>query len=90
MFPEPLRAVIILFDTMDLSHQEIAESLGISVENVVDGIRHVRPAGVDSCTLTNALDSGGKPIRFKKDLAKVKQFVQAARSAEKEIGNGQT
>ena len=26
--------MIILFDTMDLSHQEIAESLGISVENV--------------------------------------------------------
>jgi len=34
LLPEPLRAVIILFDTMDLSHQEIAESLGISVENV--------------------------------------------------------
>ena len=32
--PEPLRAVIILFDTMDLSHQEIAESLGIAVGNV--------------------------------------------------------
>jgi len=34
LLPEPLRAVIILFDTMDLSHQEIAESLGITVENV--------------------------------------------------------
>jgi len=34
LLPEPLRAVIILFDTLDLSHQEIAESLGITVENV--------------------------------------------------------
>ena len=34
LLPEPLRTVIILFDTMDLSHQEIAESLGITVENV--------------------------------------------------------
>ena len=34
LLPEPLRAVLILFDTMDLSHQEIAETLGITVENV--------------------------------------------------------
>ena len=34
LLPEPLRAVTLLFDTMDLSHQEIAESLGITVENV--------------------------------------------------------
>jgi len=34
LLPEPLRAVITLFDTMDLSHQEIAEILGITVENV--------------------------------------------------------
>ena len=34
LLPEPLRAVLILFDTMDLSHQDIADSLGITVENV--------------------------------------------------------
>ncbi|MGW8178023.1 MAG: RNA polymerase sigma factor [bacterium] len=34
LLPEPLRAVLILFDPMDLSHQDIAESLGITVENV--------------------------------------------------------
>ncbi len=34
LLPEPLGAVLILFDTMDLSHQEIAETLGITVENV--------------------------------------------------------
>lgn len=33
LLPESLRTVIILFDTMDFSHEEIAEVLGISVEN---------------------------------------------------------
>jgi phosphoribosylanthranilate isomerase len=56
---------------------------GISPENVVEGIRRVRPAGIDSCTLTNAVDQKGFPIRFKKDLKKVKQLVQAVREAEK-------
>ncbi len=33
LLPESLRTVLILFDTMDFSHEEIAEVLGISVEN---------------------------------------------------------
>ncbi|MEJ2719016.1 MAG: RNA polymerase sigma factor [Deltaproteobacteria bacterium] len=33
LLPESLRTVIILFDLMELSHQEIAEILEISVEN---------------------------------------------------------
>jgi RNA polymerase sigma-70 factor, ECF subfamily len=33
LLPESLRPVIILFDTMGFSHEEIAETLGISVEN---------------------------------------------------------
>lgn len=33
LLPESLRTVIIMFDTMDFSHEEIAEVLGISVEN---------------------------------------------------------
>jgi RNA polymerase sigma-70 factor (ECF subfamily) len=33
LLPESLRTVIVLFDIMELSHQEIAEILGISVEN---------------------------------------------------------
>lgn len=57
---------------------------GVSPANVADGIRRVRPAGVDSCTLTNALDGKGLPIRFKKDLKKVKQLIEAAREAEKD------
>ena len=58
---------------------------GISPQNVADGIRQVRPAGVDSCTQTNVQDKTGKPIRFKKDLFKVKQLVERVRAAEKSL-----
>jgi phosphoribosylanthranilate isomerase len=40
---------------------------------------------VDSCTLTNAQDKSGAPIRFKKDLQKVRQLVDAVRAAEKTL-----
>jgi len=58
---------------------------GMATDNVFDGIKRVCPAGVDSCTGTNALDPEGKPIRFQKDLEKVKLFVEEARRAEKLI-----
>ena len=58
---------------------------GISPHNVMGGIRQVRPAGVDSCTRTNVLDESGKPIRFKKDLAKVRMLVEQVRAAEKSL-----
>ncbi len=58
---------------------------GISPQNVVQGIRQVRPAGVDSCTRTNAHDKAGKPIRFKKDFAKVKELVERVRATEKSL-----
>lgn len=32
--PQPLRDVIVLFDLAELSHQEIAETLGLTVDNV--------------------------------------------------------
>ena len=48
-------------------------------------MRATRPAGVDSCTLTNATDSGGLPIRFKKNMAAVARFVTAARAAATEL-----
>jgi len=60
---------------------------GISPDNVFDGIMHVRPAGVDSCTRTNAVDSEGCLIRFKKDIGKVKRFVDETRRAERAIGH---
>jgi phosphoribosylanthranilate isomerase len=54
---------------------------GIGPENVAQGIRSVCPAGVDSCTLTNAVDGSGKARRFQKDPAKVKMMIQNARKA---------
>jgi phosphoribosylanthranilate isomerase len=58
---------------------------GISSDNVLEGVLQVRPAGVDTCTRTNAADTGGRPIRFKKDLEKVKRFVEEVRRAERLI-----
>ena len=45
----------------------------------------VRPFGVDSCTGTNVVDGSGKPVRFKKDLDRVKGFVQEVRRAERAL-----
>lgn len=52
---------------------------GLSPENVAAGIRRVRPAGVDSCTLTNTAGADGRPLRFKKDRQRVGRFVRLAR-----------
>lgn len=60
---------------------------GISPENVFDGILRTRPAGVDSCTGTNAVDPQGRLIRFKKDFDKVKQLVAEVRRAEQALMN---
>lgn len=51
---------------------------GMSPENVYEGVKAVKPFGVDSCTNTNAVDHIGNPIRFKKDIGKVKKFVKEA------------
>ena len=61
---------------------------GLSPENVYDGIKQTGPYGVDSCTLTNALDSHGRPIRFKKDPDKVARFIEEVRRAEKDLYGG--
>lgn len=58
---------------------------GISPDNVREGIQRVAPAGVDSCTGTNALDSEARPIRFKKDFDKVKRLIEAARTASETV-----
>lgn len=54
---------------------------GLGPDNVAEAIRRTRPAGVDSCTLTNAVGRDRRPIRFRKDLDRVRRFVEAARSA---------
>jgi phosphoribosylanthranilate isomerase len=59
---------------------------GISPNNVREGVAHTRPAGVDSCTLTNAADGPGRPVRFRKDLEKVRRLVAAVRLAERATG----
>jgi phosphoribosylanthranilate isomerase len=58
---------------------------GLSPENVYEGVLRIRPAGVDSCTLTNALGEDGQPIRFRKDMDKVKRFIEEARRAGQEV-----
>ena len=53
---------------------------GLSPQNVKDAIEKIKPAGVDSCSATNQLDDHGKPIRFKKDMNKVGEFIKNAKS----------
>ena len=64
------------------SHIPVILAGGITPDNVFNGIMKVMPAGVDSCTGTNALDAEGRSIRFKKDLEKVKHLVDEVRRAE--------
>lgn len=59
---------------------------GISPENVCDAIGRVRPAGIDSCTLTNLRDNRGNPVRFRKDFDRVGRLVEKVRNAEKSRG----
>ncbi|RPH88205.1 MAG: hypothetical protein EHM66_01350 [Deltaproteobacteria bacterium] len=56
---------------------------GLSGQNVYDAIVSLKPAGVDSCTQTNAVDKNGRPIRFKKDMKKVRRFVEEAQRADR-------
>lgn len=56
---------------------------GLSGQNVFEAIVSLKPAGVDSCTQTNALDRNGRPVRFKKDMKKVRRFVEEARRADR-------
>ena len=58
---------------------------GISPTNVTAGILETRPRGIDSCTRTNSVDDQGVPIRFKKDIIKVRQLVSAVRAAERKL-----
>jgi phosphoribosylanthranilate isomerase len=64
------------------SHIPVILAGGVTPDNVFDGIMKVMPAGVDSCTGTNALDAEGRSIRFKKDFEKIKHLVDEVRRAE--------
>lgn len=71
----------IVADLVSASNIPVILAGGITPENVADGIQQVRPAGVDSCTGTNACDHQGRTIRFQKDMNKVRRLVAAAREA---------
>lgn len=67
---------------IDASPVPVILAGGISDQNVYDAIVQLRPQGVDSCTKTNAQDRQGRPIRFKKDMKKVKRLMEEARRAD--------
>jgi phosphoribosylanthranilate isomerase len=58
---------------------------GLSPDNVGEGIHFTAPAGVDTCTATNLLDTEEKPIRFRKDPDKVRRFVAACRGTSSSL-----
>ena len=60
---------------------------GISPENVFDAIARVKPAGIDSCTQTNARDNRGRPIRFRKDFDRIHRLLDEVRRAEEVYSN---
>jgi phosphoribosylanthranilate isomerase len=57
---------------------------GITPENAAAGYSQVQPAGLDSCTGTNATDATGQAVRFKKDPAKVRQLVTVVRKMDRD------
>lgn len=76
----------------DMAARFVAESSvpvilagGLSPDNVYDALMRTSACGADSCTLTNAVDDAGRPIRFKKDFEKVAMFIREVRSAEAKL-----
>ncbi len=58
---------------------------GISDTNAFEAVTTLKPAGIDSCTQTNAVDKSGQSVRFKKDMKKVKRLVEETRRADQFI-----
>jgi len=58
---------------------------GLSDQNVYEAVVSLKPAGVDSCTRTNAVDKAGRPVRFKKDMKKVRRFIEEVHRADQFI-----
>jgi len=72
---------------VDSTHTPVILAGGLSPDNVFDGIMKVKPAGIDSCTHTNAVDINGKPVRFKKDMERVKRFIEESERAQMLLTN---
>ena len=67
------------------THIPVILAGGLSPENVYEALLKVLPAGADSCTQTNGTDESERPVRFRKDIEKVKKFVSEVRRAEETI-----
>ena len=52
---------------------------GLGPDNVAEAIAKVKPYGVDTCTKTNALNENGQAIRYRKDMDKVRKFIDNIR-----------
>jgi len=63
---------------------------GIGPDNVAEAIDRTSPAGIDSCTGTNAVDGQGRPVRFAKDTEKVKRLVETVRRVAPDEIEGKT
>jgi phosphoribosylanthranilate isomerase len=63
---------------------------GISDQNAFEAIVKLKPAGIDSCTKTNAVDKTGHSLRFKKDLRKVKRLLEEVRRADQQGEHGES
>jgi len=61
---------------------------GIGPENAFAAVTRLRPAGIDSCTGTNARDDRGNAVRFRKDLEAVRRLIAEVTRAEEEDRKG--
>ncbi|MCX7981824.1 MAG: hypothetical protein N2572_02805 [Syntrophales bacterium] len=68
---------------VEISPRPVILAGGLGPDNVAEAIKYVHPAGVDSCSRTNAVDERGRPLRFRKDIKLVSLFVREARRVEK-------
>lgn len=61
------------------AHIPVILAGGLGPNNVAEAIAKVKPFGVDTCTQTNAVDEKGDMIRYRKDMDKVRKFIDNIR-----------
>lgn len=62
--------------------QPVVLSGGLSVVNVAEAIRRVRPSAVDVSSGVEARDAAGLPIKGVKDPARIAAFIEEVRNAD--------
>ena len=62
--------------------QPVVLSGGLSVVNVAEAIRRVRPSAVDVSSGVEARDAAGQPIKGVKDPARIAAFIEEVRNAD--------